>query len=189
MLRFDKVIRYVFKYGIVPILSWSWRFRIRSLMFRTVLWTRILMDSHWFGFPGSRSVLGMWIGIQEQENLPQLTNKPEFQPTYFLYVLWHSTWIKYIFQVKSNFLRWQSLTWNRIWIRTKSHCFGSLDPDSHWGKQRDPDPEPQLYFRTANLSIIILWIQNCSVHFLIYLSCTGNKYFLPLSAHISCSKI
>jgi hypothetical protein len=48
--------------------------------------------------------------------------------------------MKYIFLVKSNFLRWLSLTLFRIRMNPK--WFGSLGPNPHWGKQLDLDPDP-----------------------------------------------
>ncbi len=60
-------------------------------------------DLHWFGSPGSGSVLGkrIGIGIQEQGNWPKLTNKLDFQPfkwllylrRYSRYVLWHFNYV------------------------------------------------------------------------------------------------
>ncbi len=37
-------------------------------------------DPHWLDSPGSGSVMGMRLWIQEQDNWLKLTNKPNFQP-------------------------------------------------------------------------------------------------------------
>ncbi len=116
------------------------------LTVKPVFLIRILdLDPHWFCYPGSRSGsvsrMRIWIQIQEQGNLPKLTNKPDFhhfkmvlvQMRYFL-------WQKSIFFTpKHNFLWWHSLTGIWIRIRMDPHWFGSLnlspDVDSDWGKR------------------------------------------------------
>jgi hypothetical protein len=72
------------------------------------------MDPHSFGCPGSGSVLGMRIRIQEHENLPKFTNKPGFLPFkkafekafvgMFFYLLPNRIYITNISHVKFNFL-------------------------------------------------------------------------------------
>jgi hypothetical protein len=63
--------RYLFDYA-----------RCRHKLIKPVLWVRIRMsiDSHSHGCPGSGSVLGMQIRIQEHGKRPNFTNKTVFLP-------------------------------------------------------------------------------------------------------------
>ncbi len=139
------------KYGVWNHISdFVLRFNLSS--FLQVLWIRIHLDPHSFGYLGSGSVLGMRIRIwiQEHGNWPKSTNKPGFllfKKLLYLrrYVFLHFTYFKYIFHVKFNILWLKSLIRIRIRIRQDPHWFGFLDtdpyPDPHWDTRLDLDPD------------------------------------------------
>jgi hypothetical protein len=88
------------------------------------------MDLYEFCSLGFGSVLGIRIRIQEQGNLPNLTNKPDFQPFKNGFC---TTYIRYIFHVKTH-----------LFVTAKF----DLDLESHSAWIRiglapfDPDPHP-----------------------------------------------
>ncbi len=89
--------------------------------------------AHWLGSPGSKSVFGMRVRIQEQGNWPKFTSslsKRLLLRYRQRYVLWHITYIKYIFHLKSS---WRQ-NMNRIRILMYSLWLGSLDSDPHWNQ-------------------------------------------------------
>jgi hypothetical protein len=73
----------------------------------------------------------MRIRIQEQRNLPKLTNKPEYQlfikaaVPYYLDML-YDLHIKYIFHAKLELIEKA-----KSGQHTDPHWFGSIDPDPH----------------------------------------------------------
>ncbi len=87
---------------------------------KPVLWIR--MDPHGYGFPGSGSVWGMRIRIQEQVNWPNLQINFDFQEFYkglctYRYLVPNMIYDqRYIFHL--NFTWRKSLTW--IWTRIRA---------------------------------------------------------------------
>ncbi len=115
------------------------------------------MDLHWCGSPGSGSVLAMRIRIriQEQENIPIFTNKPDFKhfkKAFLLnvgmyYVSCIITNKKYIFHVTLKNFQWR-LSLTRI--RMYPHWSGVLNPDSHWGKKLDQTVVKQMWIHNTD---------------------------------------
>jgi hypothetical protein len=60
------------------------------------------MDPHWFSSPGSGSVLGMLIQIQEQGNVTKFENDLDKKGVFCAILL--VIYIKYIFHVKTQLL-------------------------------------------------------------------------------------
>ncbi len=89
--------------------------------------------SNCFSSPGSGSLLGIRIRIQDKDinNIKKLNCHPL-----------NPKCMSVFFMTKSNFLCRQSLTRIRIRIRKDSHWFGPLDLDPLWGNKLDPDPDP-----------------------------------------------
>ncbi len=99
-------------------------------------------DPHWFGFPGSESVLallGMRFRIQKIRTWPKFTNKPDFQlfrKTFSTYKdMFYDLYLhKVYFHVKIQLLR-DGKVWPRcgfVRSQTNPHWLGFLDPAPHW---------------------------------------------------------
>jgi hypothetical protein len=103
---------------------------------------------HWFGSgsgsafcsPGSGSVLGMRIRIriQEQGNLPKLTNKTDFLPLKMAFV---PKWVPMFYDI---------LSAQSIFSMSKSNFLvaekSDQDPDPHWlgSLNQNPDLDPHI---------------------------------------------